>query len=105
MSDRGMKKWNPYASLPEHMPAVRQTTNKRYKQTKPLISSEEAEIINYHLVNYHGEEVVITYFRNDEIQEVTTTIKKISPENREIVLPDRSKIKFNELLGIKDLEK
>ena len=105
MSDRGMKKWNPYASLPEHMPAVKKAQQKKYKVAKPLISSEEANEINYHLVNYHGEEVVITYYRNDEIQEIITTIKKISPENREIVLPDRSKIKFNELLGIKDSEK
>lgn len=74
----------------------------RYKKAKPLISSEEADEINYHLVNYAGEEVVITYYRDNEIQEIVTTIKKISPETREIILPDRSKIKFNELLGIKN---
>lgn len=104
MSDRGMKKWNPYASLPEHMPAVKAKQQEKYKVNKPLISQEEAEQINYHLVNYHGEEVVIEYYRNNEIQEITTTIKKISPENKELVLPDRSKIKFNELLSIKEKE-
>ena len=66
---------------------------------------EEADEINYHLVNYAGEEVIITYYRNNEIQEITTTIKKISPETKEIILPDRTKIKFVELLGIKDFEK
>ena len=101
MSDRGMKKWNPYASLPEHMPAVKNTQQNRYKVNKPLISSEEADEINYHLVNYAGEEVIITYYENNEIHEISTTIKKIVPENREIVLPDKSKLKFVNLLGIK----
>jgi len=104
MSDRGMKKWNAYKTLEDHMPAVTKTVQNRYKKSKPLISSEEADEINYHLVNYAGEEVVITYYRNEEINEITTTIKKISPENRELVLPDRSKIKFSELLGIKNLK-
>ena len=102
MSDRGMKKWNAYKTLEDHMPAVQRTVDKRYKVNKPQISSEEAEIINYHLVNYHGEEVVITYYENNEIHEISTTIKKIVPENREIVLPDKSKIKFINLLGIKE---
>ena len=102
MSDRGMKKWNPYASLPEHMPAVRKAQQENYKVNKPLISSEEADEINYHLVNYAGEEVIITYYRDNEIKEIVTTIKKISAENRELILPDRSKIKFKELLGIKN---
>ena len=102
MSDRGMKKWNAYKTLDAHMPAVEKTMQNRYKKAKPLISSEEADEINYHLVNYAGEEVIITYYRNNEINEITTTIKKISPETREIILPDRSKIKFNELLGIKN---
>ena len=102
MSDRGMKKWNPYASLPEHMPAVRKAQQENYKVNKPLISSEEADEINYHLVNYAGEEVIITYYRDNEIKEITTIIKKISAENRELILPDRSKIKFKELLGIKN---
>ena len=103
MSDRGMKKWNAYKSLPEHMPAVTKTQQNQYKKAKPQISSEEADEINYHLVNYQGEEVIITYYRNGEINEITTTIKKISAENRELVLPDRSKIKFTELLGIRNL--
>ena len=55
MSDRGMKKWNAYKSLPEHDPAVRGTMNERYKVPRPVISNEEAEIINEILVNYHGE--------------------------------------------------
>lgn len=102
MSDRGMKKWNAYKTLEDHMPAVNKTMRDQYKKTKPLISSEEADEINYHLVNYAGEEVIITYYRDNEINEIVTTIKKISAENRELVLPDRSKIKFSELLGIKN---
>ena len=47
MSDRGMKKWNAYKTLEDHMPSVEKTMQNRYKVNKPQISSEEAEIINY----------------------------------------------------------
>ena len=102
MSDRGMKKWNAYKTLEDHMPAVEKTMQNRYKTSKPLISSEEADEINYHLVNYSGEEVIITYYENGEIHDIQSIIKKIVPEERLIILPDNKKIKFTNLLGIKD---
>ena len=95
MSDRGMKKWNAYKSLPEHDPAVRS------KVEKPKISSEEAEAINEILVNYEGEEVEISYYRKGEIIKISTTIKKIDPYNRVLLLNNGDKIYLKELVGLK----
>ena len=101
MSDRGMKKWNAYKSLPEHDPAIRGTMDERYKVPRPVISSEEAEMINDILVNYHGELLDIEYYRNNELYNVTDTIKKIDAYSRRITLTNGLKISLNELTGLK----
>lgn len=100
MSDRGMKKWNAYRSLPEHDPAIRKVQQEQYKVARPIISNEEAEIINEILINYQGEELVINYYRNEQIHEVISIVK-IDAYNRVLVLPDKSKIKLNEIIGLK----
>ena len=101
MSDRGMKKWNAYKSLPEHDPAVRGTMSERYKVPRPVISSEEAEIINEILVNYHGELLDVEYYRDEELHNLTDTIKKIDTYSRKITFTGGTKISLNELTGLK----
>ena len=101
MSDRGIKKWNAYKSLPEHDPAIRGTMNEKYKVPRPVISSEEAEIINEILVNYHGELLDIEYYRNNELNNVTDTIKKIDTYSRKIQLNNGMRIALNEITGLK----
>ena len=101
MSERGMKKWNAYKSLPEHDPAVRGTMNERYKVPRPMISSEEAEIINEILVNYQGELLDVEYYRNGELHNLTDTIKKIDTYSRKITFTSGMKISLNELTGLK----
>ena len=101
MSDRGMKKWNAYRSLPEHDPAIKKTINEQYKVNKPIISSEEAELINAILMDYQGEELDIEYYRDGVIHSLEHQIVKIDPYNRQLILTDRSKIKFNEFVSLK----
>ena len=101
MSDRGMKKWNAYKSLPEHDPAIRREMHERFKVPRPSISEEEAEIINEILTNYHGENVHITYYRHEELYELDTVIKKIEPYSRYLLTTDNHKISLHELVGLK----
>ena len=101
MSERGMKKWNAYKSLPEHDPAIRGTMNERYKVPRPVISSEEAEIINEILTNYHGELLDVDYYRNEELHNLTDTIKKIDTYSRKITFTGGTRISLNELIGLK----
>lgn len=101
MSDRGMKKWNAYKSLPEHDPAIRGAMNDRYKVPRPIISSEEAELINEILVNYHGELLELEYYRHNEIFNITDTIKKIDTYSRTLSLTNGKRISLNELVGLK----
>ena len=100
MSERGMKKWAPYKSLVEQEKYLKKAHDGNNKQVRPTISSDEAEEINEILVNYAGEEIVITYWRNEKINTVSSIIKKIDPVNKKIVLPDRKTILFSELINL-----
>ena len=100
MSERGMKKWAPYKSLNEQENYLNKLHKDNEKVEKPRISSDVAEEINEILVNYQGGELLITFYRNNKIQSITSTIKKIDADNKKIVLPDRKTIYFTELVGL-----
>jgi len=100
MSERGMKKWAPYKSLNEQENYLNKLHQKREKIERPRISSDEAEYINEILVNYHGEELIISYWRNEKINTISSVLKKIDAENKKIVLPERKTIYFAELIKI-----
>ena len=100
MSERGMKKWAPYKSLIEQEKYLKKASADNEKQTRPQISSDEAEIINEILVNYYGEELLISYWRNEKINTISTILVKIDAENKKIVLPNRRTIYFNELISL-----
>lgn len=100
MSERGMKKWAPYKSLNEQDNYLKKLHEKNQKINKPKISSDEAEIINNILVNYHGQELTITYWRDEKVNTVVTIISKIDPINKKIVLVNRKTILMNEIIGL-----
>ena len=100
MSERGMKKWAPYKSLNEQDDFLNKMEKKQQKPVRPKISSDVAEEINEILVNYQGEELVISYWRNDKVNTITSSLKKIDVDNKKIVLPDRKTIYFNEIIGL-----
>ncbi len=102
MSDRGIKKWAPYRSLPEQAPSLNKNYEKEKDVEKPLISNEVAEEINDILTNYHGQEVLIKYYRNRRINEIETRIKKIDSLNRKLILEGKN-ISFNEIVSIENL--
>ena len=103
MSESGMKKWAPYKSLPEQEKYLKKLKEDQEKPVRPIMSSNEMEEINDILVNYAGEELLITYWRNEKINSVSTIIKKIDVDNKKIVLPDRKTIYFAELIKIERL--
>ena len=100
MSERGMKKWAPYKSLVEQEQYLKKVYDEKQKVEKPKISSDEAELINEILINYQGEELIITYWRNNKINTVSTVLKKIDALNKKIILPERKTILFNELIKL-----
>ena len=103
MSERGMKKWAPYKSLNEQENYLNKLHQNQNKVERPRISSDEADNINEILVNYHGEELLIEYWRNEKINTVSSVLSKIDAVNKKIVLPSRKTIYFTELIRIERL--
>ena len=100
MSERGMKKWAPYKSLIEQEKYLKKAHQDNNVVKKPTLSSDEAEYINEILVNYHGEELEITFWRNDKLNTMSTILVKIDPVNKKIILPERKTIYFSELISL-----
>lgn len=100
MSDRGMKKWAPYKSLIEHDPAIDKMKSEKKKIDRPVISNEVAEEINDILQNYSGEILLISIYKNGEVIQKETTIKRIDIYERKLILPDRKSILLKDIVGI-----
>ena len=104
MSGRGIKAWAPYKSLKEQWSTLDDVHEQEEKVEKPTISSEEAEEINELLVNYHGQEVIIEYYRNGKIVKEESTIRKIDSFEKKIYLTNRKVINFKELVSLANKE-
>ena len=104
MSDRGMKKWAPYKSLIEHDPALAKMKDDKDKIEKPKISSEVAEEINEILTNYHGEELIVSFYRDGRIVTRQINIKRIDEVERKLILSDKKVIHLYEIFGLERVE-
>lgn len=102
MSDRGMKKWAPYKSLNEQADSLQKARESKVVVEKPMISNEAAEEINEILVNYHGQELIVKYFRNGKIIEDIIIIKSIDIYEKKLVLLNRRIIKLSEIFELKN---
>ena len=99
MSDRGMKKWAPYASLIEQSTILEEMFYKKNKKEKPSISNERASKINQILTNYHGETLKIKYYYDGYIYEIVTQIIKVDTLNKKLIM-ENGEIPFSELIDL-----
>ena len=88
MSDRGMKKWAPYASLIEQKGTMNRMKTNRLKMQKPLLSSEAAEAINRGLLENIGKTIHLTYFEDGERKSIQTTLLAIKKDENRIKTTD-----------------
>ena len=50
MEHRGMKKWRPFATLPEQYIGLQEIINKEVEVTQPVLTEEQMEQINFTLI-------------------------------------------------------
>lgn len=100
MSDRGMKKWAPFSSLIEQATCLEQMKYQRNKISKPVLTEDQIEKINYVLQSYKkGQIVKIKFFHDGYLYEINTTIKRIDLENQILIL-ENGKLEFANLIDI-----
>lgn len=98
--NRGMKKWAPYKSLNEQADFINKMYYEKHKIERPVISNEVAEEINYILMNYDNEILLITYFDDGYIYKINVPLYKIDITNRRLYLDRLSYIGFENILNI-----
>lgn len=82
--ERGMVKYAPYQSLVEHGKALAKMRQEKQKASRRVLLESEAEKINDILTHYHGESVVLAYWRNGFVYEETGVLQQIDAVNRRI---------------------
>ena len=100
MSDRGMKKWAPYKSLNKQYEDIHRLREERHRVEKPLISSDEAEIINNILIHYNNESLIIKYYRDGKILIYEGMLTFVDAFNRLVKTENHKIINFKELISI-----
>ena len=67
---RGMKKWRPFASMPEQYIGLQEVINKQLEVAQPLLTEEQMEQINFTLIEalYTNKQVYLTYYKKGFIQ-------------------------------------
>lgn len=67
--DRGMRKWRPFASMPEQYYGLNEVFGNLTKVEKPLISAEQYEEINQKLKEalHTRKEVSLTYYKDGNV--------------------------------------
>ena len=100
MSDRGMKKWAPFSSLIEQATCLEEMKYQRNKVSKPVLTEDQMEKINYVLQSYQkGQIVKIKFYHDGYLYVINTTIKRIDLENRKLIL-EKGKLDFSNLIDI-----
>ena len=104
MSDRGMKKWAPFSSLIEQATCLEAMKYQRNKISKPKLTQDQVEKINYALQCYEpGQIVKIKFYNDGYLYESNVEIKRIDLNNRILIL-DKGKLKLENLIDIDNFE-
>ena len=101
-SNRGMKKYLPFASLTEQAQYLSKMMEEKSKVTKPQISIEQAEKINKILLNYHSQELVIKFYIDGHIYNYEGRIDKINKKEKILIIHDYI-LSFSNIIDINDI--
>lgn len=101
MKDRGMVKWAPYKSLIEQEDFMGNMKQKKKRIDKPMNLQEKSEEINTLLCTYHGQEVVISYYKDGYIEKISGTIDLIDTTYK-FLLVNGDKLYLRNVIDIKD---
>jgi hypothetical protein len=102
MSDRGMKKWAPYASLIEQKGTIAKMKNHREKVKTPHLSQEMANEINDGLLRAKDQNVIIDYFFEGNKHQVAGLVTKMNFEQKWLII-DKLTLPFDLILSIRIL--
>jgi len=106
MKQRGMVKWQPFASLPEQAGYIQKVLYDIKKIDKPILSDDQLEELNWKLnaLSQTKEWVKITYFYDGYLYLVEGFICKIDFFKQSIIIENDGKRDYFGILSIVDIQ-
>jgi len=108
MQNRGMKKWRPFASMPEQYIGLQEVINKQLEVPQPLLTEEQMEQINFTLIEalHTNKQVYLTYYKNGQRITETGFIQFVdSPGNLFVFIDEAFELKYkmrlSELINVR----
>ncbi|AOY15934.1 3-oxoacyl-ACP synthase [Bacillus sp. ABP14] len=104
---RGMVKWTPFAAMPEHFVGIREMVKEKNKVARPILTSEEKELIENMLLCslLSEEEILITYYEDGYLLTNYMTVIDINPLHSSIICTDafynKMTIQFSNIIDVK----
>ncbi len=105
---RRMKKWRPFATMPEQYIGLKEMINKQAEVAQPVLIEEQMEQINFTLIEalHTNKQVYLTYYKQGECITETGFIQFVdSLENLFIFIDDvfelKNKMRLSELIDVR----
>ncbi|PGO53734.1 YolD-like family protein [Priestia megaterium] len=108
MEPRGMKKWRPFATMPEQYIGLQEVINKQAEVPQPVLTEEQMEQINFTLIEalHTNRQVYLTYCKKGQFITETGFIQFVdSPGDLFIFIDDvfelKNKMRLSELIDVR----
>lgn len=88
--DRGMVKWNPFATIPEQFTGIRKIIEEKTRVPRPVLTKNAKEKIENKLLCsfLSEEEILITYYEDGHLLTNYITVIGIDPLNNSVTCTD-----------------
>jgi len=107
MEYRGMKKWRPFATLPEQYIGLQKIINEQEEVAQPVLTEEQMEQMNFTLIQalHTNKQVYLTYYKNGQRITETGFIQFVDSLGNLFVFIDevfelKNKMKLSELIDV-----
>jgi YolD-like protein len=106
--NRGMKKWRPFATMPEQYIGLQVVINKQLEVPKPLLTEEQMEQINFTLIEalHTNKQVYLTYYKQGQCITETGFIQFVDSLGGLFIFIDevfefKNKMRLSELIDVR----
>lgn len=105
-NDRGLIKWAPFDSLVGFRTNIEQMLIERNKIEKPILSLDQINELNNQInqIDLGKTNVLIEYYEKGFIYQLTTTINKIEPAFKKLILKYRQELLIEQILYLEIIE-
>jgi len=108
MEHRGMKKWRPFATMPEQYIGLKEMINKQSEVAQPVLSEEQMEQMNFTLIEalHTNKKVYLTYYKRGQCITETGLIQFVDSLGDSFSFIDdvfelKNKMRLSELLDVR----